>query len=116
MGTTCATPGHVRLLGKTGAAFTSLRDDWDDEQADVILSAVRRAAVPGATVLIIEAVADEEHLDPVVRTLDVIMLAITGGRERTSAELAQLLASVGLRATATLPIQGALRVVEAVAV
>lgn len=90
--------------------------DWDDEQAAAILSAVCRAAVPGATVLIIEAVADEERLDPVVRMLDVIMLAITGGRERTSAELAQLLASVGLSATATLPTPGVLRVVEAIAV
>lgn len=32
--------------------------DWDDDQAGAILSAVRRAATPGATVLIIEAVAD----------------------------------------------------------
>lgn len=90
--------------------------DWNDEQAATILSAVRRAARPGATVLIIEAVADDEGLNPVVHTLDVIMLAITGGRERTSAQLGQLLASAGLRATATLETQGALRIVEAVAV
>lgn len=89
--------------------------DWDDEEAATILSAVRRAAVPGAIVLIIETVADDERLDPVVRTLDVIMLAITGGRERTSAQLEQLLASAGLRATATLPTPGALRIVEAIA-
>jgi hypothetical protein len=90
--------------------------DWDDEQAAAILSAVRRAATPGATVLIIEAVADEAVLDPVVRTLDVIMLAITGGRERSSAELEQLLARVGLRATGTLSTPSPLRIVEAVAV
>lgn len=90
--------------------------DWGDDQAAAILSAVRRAATPGATVLIIEAVADDEVLDPVVRTLDVIMLAITGGRERTSAELDQLLASVGFRTTGTLPTPSPLRIVEAVAV
>lgn len=90
--------------------------DWDDDQATAILSAVRRAATPGATVLIIEAVADEEVLDPVVRTLDVIMLAITGGRERTSAELAQLLACAGFRTTGTVPTPSPLRIVEAVAV
>lgn len=49
-----------------------------------------RAAAPGATVLIIEAVADEEVLDPVVRTLDMIMLAIIGP-ERTSTEFDELL-------------------------
>ena len=90
--------------------------DWDDDQAAAILAAVRRAATPGATVLIIEAVADDEILDPVVRTLDVIMLAITGGRERTSAELDQLLATVGFRCTETLATPSPLRIVEAVAV
>ncbi len=90
--------------------------DWDDDRAAAILSAVRRAATPGATVLIIEAVADEEVLDPVVRTLDVIMLTVTGGRERTSAELDQLLAGAGFRATGALPTPSPLRIVEAVAV
>lgn len=90
--------------------------DWDDAQAAAILSAVRRAATPGATVLIIEAVADDDVLDPVVRTLDVIMLAITGGRERTSAELDQLLGAAGFRTVGTVPTPGPLRIVEAVAV
>lgn len=77
---------------------------------------MRRAAGPGATVLIIEAVADDSDLDPVVHTLDMIMLAITGGRERTSAELGRLLTSAGLDMRRTLETQGALRIVEAVAV
>jgi hypothetical protein len=89
--------------------------DWDDDRAAAILSAVRAAATPGATVLIIEAVAEEEVLDPVVRTLDVIMLAITGGRERTSDELDRLLAGAGFRATRTLSTPSPLRIVEAVA-
>lgn len=88
--------------------------DWDDAQATAILSAVRHAAAPGATVLIIEAVADNSDLDPVVHTLDMIMLAVTGGRERTSAQLGQLLTNAGLRARATLETQGPLRIVEAV--
>ena len=90
--------------------------DWNDDQAAAILSAVRRAAAPGAAVLIIEAVADDEVPDPVVRTLDVIMLAITGGRERTSAELGQLLASTGFRTTGATPTPSPLRIVEAIAV
>ena len=90
--------------------------DWGDNEAAAILSAVRRAAASGATVLIIEAVADEEVLDPVVRTLDVIMLAITGGRERTSPELDQLLSTVGFRVIGTHRTSSPLRIVEAVAV
>lgn len=90
--------------------------DWDDAQDAAILSAVRRAAPDGATVLIIEAVADESHPDPVVHTLDLIMLAVTGGRERTSDQLGALFAEAGFRAKATMPTQGPLRIVEVVAV
>lgn len=90
--------------------------DWNDGQAAAILSAVRRAATPGARVLIIEAVADEELLDPVTRTLDVIMLAIMGGRERTSAELDRLLAGAGFGVIGTVPTPSPLKIVEASAV
>ena len=89
--------------------------DWDDPQAAAILSAVSRAASPGATVLIVEAVLDDQYVDPVVHTLDVIMLAITGGRERTQAQLSQLLDSAGLHVNSVHETRGALRVVEAVA-
>jgi len=87
--------------------------DWDDALAADILTAVRHAASHGATILIIEAGADNSELDPVVHTLDMIMLAITGGRERTSAQLGQLLTSTGFQARATLPTEGPLRIVEA---
>lgn len=90
--------------------------DWPDVQAVDILAAVRRAAAPGATVLIIEAVVDDHAPDPVVHTLDVIMLAITGGRERTAVELGRLLGSAGFRLAGVSTTRGALRIVEATAV
>ena len=89
--------------------------EWDDQQAAAILSAVSRAASPGATVLIVEAVLDDRHVDPVVHRLDVIMLAITGGRERTQAQLSQLLDCADLHVKGVHETRGALRVVEAVA-
>lgn len=89
--------------------------DWDDAAAAAILTAVRRAAPAGATVLVIEAVVDDQRLDPVVHTLDVIMLAITGGQERTSEQLDQLLVSTGFRTAGVLTTGGPLRIVEAVA-
>lgn len=90
--------------------------DWGDAQAVAILSAVRRAAPSGATVVIIEGFADDERLDPVVQTLDMIMLTITGGRERTVAQVGRLLGDSGLRLTRHLETPGALGIVEAVPV
>ena len=89
--------------------------DWADAEAVAILGAVRRAAPPGARVLIIEAVASDGQPDPHVQTLDIIMLAITGGRERTASRFAKLLDSAGLRLSTVVETPGPLRIVEATA-
>jgi len=90
--------------------------DWTDADAAAILRAVRSAAAPGAAVLIVEAIIPDDHLDPRAHTLDVIMLAVTGGRERTVQQLASLLEAAGFRATATVETAGPIRVLEAVAI
>lgn len=87
--------------------------DWADAEAAAILSGIRRAAAPGAKVLIIEGVVTDEQPDPRVRTLDVVMLAITGGRERSPEQLARLLEPAGLRLETVRETAGPLRIVEA---
>lgn len=88
--------------------------DWPDNQAIAILRAIRRAASAGATVLLIEGVVAEDEADARVHTLDVIMLAITGGRERTASELDALAAD--FRLSAVIETAGPMRVIEAVAI
>lgn len=79
------------------------------------MTAVRRAASPGARVLIIENVLDNTSLDPRGHTLDFIMLACTGGRERTGTQLDGLLKTAGFRDSTVINTGGPLRIVEAVA-
>ena len=57
--------------------------DWTDEKCQAILGAIRRAAPPGAKLLVIENVLSDDKPDPRGHILDVIMMANTGGRERT---------------------------------
>jgi C-methyltransferase len=90
--------------------------DWADTEATAILRAVRRAAAPGAAVLIIEGVAPDDRDDPRVCTLDVIMLALTGGRERTAGQLGELLRSADFRPTGVVETEGPMRIVEGIAV
>jgi C-methyltransferase len=71
--------------------------DWADAECVAILSAVRRAASPGATVLVIEDLMPDEQADPRSQTLDVIMLSVTGGRERTVSQLGKLFDDAGFR-------------------
>lgn len=90
--------------------------DWTDEQAARILKAARAAAAPGATVLIIEDIAPDEGTDIRSQTLDVMMLDVTGGRERTQSQLGALLREADFRRTRTLDTAGPMRIVEGVAV
>jgi SAM-dependent methyltransferase len=71
--------------------------DWDDERAIAILKNVRRAMQPGGRVLVIESVIDPSGgTGAPGKLLDINMLVMTGGRERTPAEFAGLLAAAGL--------------------
>jgi C-methyltransferase len=54
--------------------------------------------------------------DPVVQALDIIMLAMIGGRERTAGRLSELLTSCGFGEPKVIPTEGRLRIVEAPAV
>ena len=70
--------------------------DWNDEQAATILRNVYDAAIPGAGLLVVEMVVPASNDEPSLARLDDInMLCITGGRERTEQEFAQLFAAAG---------------------
>jgi hypothetical protein len=88
--------------------------DWDDTDATRILRAVHAAAARHSRILIIETLVTEAPGPHFGKTLDVIMLAVTGGRERTQSQYAALLASTGFRLTRVLPTASQYSIVEAV--
>lgn len=104
------------LPGADAYILMDIMHDWPDAEAAAILTAIRRAAEPGAKVLVIETIIPEGDLDPSVQTLDVIMLCVTGGRERTAKQLGELFDSAGFRLSNVLETRGPLRIVEAIAV
>ena len=65
--------------------------DWDDDQAVALLSAVRKAAPPQARVLVIETILADVPGPDWSKIMDVIMLSIAGGRQRSSGEHERLL-------------------------
>ena len=71
--------------------------DWGDEESVAILQAVRRAASPGATVLIIEAIVPDDPGPAWPKMLDIHMLTLLGGRQRTQPEYEALLSRAGFR-------------------
>ncbi len=77
--------------------------DWEDERAGKILENIRTAAKPGTTILALEPVmpaGDEPHMS---KMLDLTMLAMTGGLERTEDEHRRLFERAGLTFLRILP-------------
>jgi SAM-dependent methyltransferase len=88
--------------------------DWDDDDALRVLRTCRRAMRPDSVLLVVEAVLPERAVDdPAAVRMDLHMLLLLRGRERTAAEYAGLLEASGLRLTADVPTAAAVHVLEA---
>jgi C-methyltransferase len=122
---TLNTGGQPRLTVQAGDFFADalpsaeayilmeVLHDWADEQCVAILNAIRRAAPDSATVLVVEDLMPEEHADPGASTLDIIMLTVTGGRERTADQLGNLFDAAGFGLVRVIDTRSSIRIVEA---
>ena len=69
---------------------------------------------PNGRVLIVEMVLPAGDTPHPGKLLDMVMLTMPGGRERTEAEYSSLLVKAGFRLTRVVPTDSAVSVVEAV--
>ena len=96
--------------------------DWTDSQSQQILRQIRSAAPQTAKLLVIETVLPSESAWPSGEVshfghhLDINMLVLTGGRERTPDEFARLFGDSGWRLLRVIPTAGPYSIVEAGAV
>jgi hypothetical protein len=88
--------------------------DWDDGENATILKNVREAMNPDGKLLIVEMVLPEGDAPHMGKMLDMMMMLVPGGEERTAAEYAELLEPNGFRVTRVVPTDSAVSVVEAV--
>jgi len=86
--------------------------DWDDERAVTILSNCRRAMPEQAKLLLIEAVIPPGDAPSFHKFMDLNMLVMTGGRERTEAEYRALLAPADLNLTKIIATRSEMSVLE----
>jgi ubiquinone/menaquinone biosynthesis C-methylase UbiE len=93
-----------------------LMHDYDDPDCVRILANVRRAMRPNARVLVLEAPLPSDDSPGPGRWLDLQVMMLCGGRERTVEEYARLFEQAGLRLARTIPTEHpAMTVVEAAA-
>jgi hypothetical protein len=87
--------------------------DWDDERALAILGNIRAAMNPGGRVILLEAIVLPGNQPDFGKIIDLEMLLMPGGRERTEAEFRDLFARVGFTQVRIIPTQSPLSVIEA---
>lgn len=86
--------------------------DWNDEKALTILRNVSRVLKPGAKLLVIEGVITQGNDESFTKLLDLTMLALPGGQERTEEEFRQLFEASGFRLTRIVPTTGEICIIE----
>jgi len=87
--------------------------DWDDDQARLILGNCRAAIPPHGRLLIVDQIVPAGNGPSYSKLLDLLMLVLSGGRERTEAEHSHLLGSAGFDLTRVIPLMSSLCVIEA---
>ena len=123
---------HGRVTFAEGSFFDSLPargdvymlksivHDWDDSKATQILKACRVAMTATSRVVLVERDVPELIDDPQSALqavmMDLHMMVVLGGRERTHSEYAELMAGAGLRLSRRVPVGAEFAAFEAVPV
>jgi hypothetical protein len=87
--------------------------DWSEAEAVALLGKVREAMKPGARLILLEELIPETPEFVPGKWIDVLMLAITGGRERTEKEYRELLSSASCELEEVVPTAGPLSILVA---
>jgi hypothetical protein len=98
-----------------GADVYTLRHiihDWEDDRATRILQNVRAAMKPTAKLLVLESVIPTGNEPSFGKLLDLTMLVIPGGQERTADWFRRLFQASGFRLTRIVPTPAEICVVE----
>lgn len=90
--------------------------DWNDEESVRLLKSCRAAIAPNGRILVLEVVVPETSGPDFSHVMDMNMLVMTGGMERTAKEYESVLARGGFRLTRIVPTESPFSLIEGQAV
>ncbi len=96
--------------------FSRVLHDWPDDKARLLLANARRAMRAGGVLLLWEAVVPEGDTPSATKNIDLVMLFLLGGAERTEAEWREMLAATGFELKKVTVTGGMFDLIEARAV
>jgi len=88
--------------------------DWNDEECIAILRNCRSAITRSGRLFIIEQVLDDAATSGFAAFMDMNMLAVANGRERSGAEYGRLLKSAGFKINRIIPTKTPVSIIEVV--
>jgi hypothetical protein len=100
--------------GADAYILAQILHDWDDERCHSILVNCRQAMRPHAKILVVEQVLAPANEPSFGKWLDLHMLVLVTGRERTETEYAALFEKAGLELTRVIPTASGACIVEGV--
>ena len=103
----------------TGGDTYSLKDilhDWDDKKSIQILENCRKAIDMSGKLLVIERIIQPGNDPSPAKLIDITMLVLTGGRERTEQEYQSLLEAASFRLNKIYSFDGVTHIIEAIPV
>lgn len=99
--------------GTRAYLMKNILHDWNDDDARRILLNCRRAVPDEGVLLLVEYCLGAENTPSLGKTVDVAMLTVTGGKERTLDQHRELLASAGFRLSGTISVSNEIAIIEA---
>src|SRR3546814_16781192 len=90
-----------------------IRHDWSDEECVRILANVHKALAPEGRVAVVDMILPDTPMPHIGWMMDINMLAMTSGRERSPREFDQLFAAAGFRRARLTETAAGIGVVEA---
>jgi hypothetical protein len=100
--------------GSEAYLMSHILHDWDDERCQRILANCHAAMKPGSTLLVVETVIPPGNEFSVAKLMDLEVLVMGGGRERTEAEFRDLFESSGFTLSRVVPTQESISVIEGI--
>jgi hypothetical protein len=104
--------------GHDAYVLKNIIHDWSDEKAAVILANCRKAIGPERRLILIERIvpprSDYSAASRQLFMLDMQMMVMLGGRERTLDEFRALLESAGFQLTRVIPTESPFQLIEAI--
>jgi hypothetical protein len=99
--------------GADAYVLSTVLHDWDDTDATRLLRNIRHAAVSGSRVLAFELVMPADDQPHMSKMIDLTMLGMLNGRERTDAEMRDLFEGAGFTYEGVVPTPTPISIVEA---